>query len=334
MPASERGNELVDSARAAAAVHLSVPAAQFQAETSVSGTFVRQPNAFCDRITADGSSGFKAEPGRYHLYVSLACPWAHRSIIVRKLKKLEHVVTMSVLDPIRDERGWAFRPSADGSFGPDPVNGFAFLSEAYLATDPGYTGRFTVPCIWDRQTDRLVTNDFPNISTQLAMEFDAFADRSVDLYPLPLRTEIDAINAVVYEHVNNGVYKAGFATGQAAYEQAFDALFETLGQLDARLSRQRYLVGNQLTEADIRLFTTLVRFDVIYYLHFKCNLRRLVDYPNLWPYTRDLYQTPGFGETVNFDHIKRHYYMTHDTINPSRIVPKGPEVDWLAPHGR
>jgi glutathionyl-hydroquinone reductase len=313
-----------------------VTTAQFSAETNASGAFVRQSNAFCDRITADGSSGFKAEPGRYQLYVSLACPWAHRSIIVRKLKKLEDVVGMSVVDPIRDERGWRFGPSPDGTYGPDPVNGFSqtFLSEAYLATDPNYRGRYTVPCVWDRKTSRLVTNDYPSISTQLATEFDAFADRSVDLYPVGLRDEIDAVNALVYEHVNNGVYKAGFAASQAAYEEAFDALFEVLDQLDARLGRQRYLVGNQLTEADIRLFTTLVRFDAVYYVHFKCNLRRLVDYPNLWPYARDLYQSPGFGETVNFDHIKRHYYMTHERINPTRIVPKGPDVDWLAAHNR
>ena len=308
--------------------------AQFSRETSADGAFVRQPNAFCDRITADGSSGFRAEPGRYHLYVSLACPWAHRSIIVRKLKKLEDVVSMSVVDPIRDERGWAFRSSEDGTYGPDPVNGFHFLSEAYLATDPSYEGRYTVPCVWDRATRRLVTNDFPEISTQLATEFDAFADRSVDLWPVDLRPEINAINAVVYEHVNNGVYKAGFAASQSAYEEAFDALFRTLNDLDQRLASQRYLAGNRLTEADIRLFTTLVRFDSVYYVHFKCNLRRLVDYPNLWPYARDLYQTPGFGETVNFDHIKRHYYMTHEKLNPSRIVPKGPAIDWLAPHGR
>ena len=308
--------------------------AQFSRETSADGAFVRQPNAFRDRITADGSSGFRAEPGRYHLYVSLACPWAHRSIIVRKLKQLDDVVSMSVVDPIRDERGWAFRASPDGTYGPDPVNGFRFLSEAYLATDPGYQGRYTVPCVWDRVTRRLVTNDFPHISTQLATEFEAWADRSVDLYPVPLRPEIDAINAVVYETVNNGVYRAGFAASQAAYESAFDALFSTLDQLEARLAHQRYLVGGQLTEADIRLFTTLVRFDAVYYVHFKCNLRRLVDYPTLWAYARDVYQTPGFGETVNFDHIKRHYYMTHDTLNPSRIVPRGPAVDWLAPHGR
>ncbi len=309
-------------------------AAQFSRETSADGAFVRQSNAFCDRITADGSSGFRAEPGRYHLYVSLACPWAHRSIIVRKLKKLEDVVSMSVVDPIRDERGWAFRDSADGSYGPDPVNSFHFLSEAYLATDPGYAGRYTVPCVWDRATRRLVTNDFPHISTQLATEFEAFADRSLDLSPVPLRPEIDAMNALVYENVNNDVYKAGFAASQPAYESAFDALFATLDTLEQRLAHQRYLVGNQLTEADIRLFTTLVRFDAVYYVHFKCNLRRLVDYPKLWAYARDLFQTPGFGETVNFDHIKRHYYMTHEKLNPSRIVPKGPAVDWLAPHQR
>ena len=266
--------------------------------------------------------------------MSLACPWAHRSIIVRKLKKLEDVVSMSVVDPIRDERGWAFRASIDGTYGPDPISGFAFLGDAYRATDPSYSGRYTVPCIWDRKTGRILTNDYPVISTQLATQFDALADRSVDLWPLELRPEIEAINAVVFENVNNGVYKAGFATSQAAYEQAFSALFGTLDELDHRLAGQRYLVGDRLTEADIRLFTTLVRFDAVYYLHFKCNLRRLVDYAHLWPYARDLYQTPGFGETVNFDHIKRHYYMTHDQINPSHIVPKGPAVDWLAPHDR
>ena len=310
------------------------PVAQFGAETRSDGAFVRQPNAFRERITADGSSGFRAEPGRYHLYVSLACPWAHRSIVVRKLKRLEDVVSLSVVDPIRDDRGWAFRESSDGTYGPDPVNGFQFLSEAYLATDPAYQGRYTVPCVWDRVTRRLVTNDFPEISTQLATQFDAFAERSVDLWPVELRPEMNAINALVYEHVNNGVYKAGFAASQWAYEAAFDALFGTLDELDHRLATQRYLVGNRLTESYVRLFTTLVRFDSVYYVHFKCNLRRLVDYPNLWPYARDLYQTPGFGETVNFDHIKRHYYMTHDRINPSRIVPKGPAIDWLARHGR
>ncbi|HWE64605.1 MAG TPA: glutathione S-transferase family protein [Chloroflexota bacterium] len=306
--------------------------AQFAAETSSAGSFQRQRTAFTDRITADGSSGYPAEPGRYHLYVSLACPWAHRGLIARRLKKLEDVISMSVVDPIRDERGWAFR---DGpGYSHDPVNGFSFLSEAYLATDPTFEGRYTVPVVWDKVQRRIATNDYQQISITFETEFEAHADTSVDLYPAPLREEIDTVNAVVYQDVNNGVYKAGFATTQQAYEQAFDALFARLDWLEERLSRQRYLVGGQVTEADIRLFPTLVRFDAVYYGHFKCNLRRLVDYPNLWGYARDLYQQPGFGDTVNFDHIKRHYYMTHDQINPTRIVPKGPAMDWLAPHDR
>lgn len=306
---------------------------QFPAETSRDGAFVRQPYTIRDRITADGSSGFRAEPGRYHLYVSLACPWAHRAIIVRRLLGLEDVISMSVVDPVRDERGWAFR---DGpGHGPDPVCNFQFLSEAYLRTDPGYTGRYTVPCIWDRVTGRLVTNNYPDITIDFETQFTAFHRAGApDLYPEPLRAAIDEVNAVVYRDVNNGVYRAGFATSQAKYEAAVDALFARLDWLEERLSRQRYLVGTQLTEADIRLFTTLARFDAVYVGHFKCNLRRLVDYPNLWGYARDLFQRPGFGETVNFDHIKRHYYMTHDQINPTRIVPKGPIVDWSAPHDR
>ncbi len=309
-----------------------VQTAQFASETNDEGAFVRQRYTIRDRITADGSSGFLAEPGRYHLYVSLACPWAHRSIIVRRLLKLEDVISMSVVDPIRDDRGWAFR---DGpGFSIDPVNGFQFLSEAYLATDPSYTGRYTVPCIWDRQTGRLVTNNYPDITIMFETEFGAYADPAVDLYPAQLRVEIDQVAALIYNDVNDGVYRCGFATTQSAYEQAFDALFSRLDWLEERLSGQRYLVGEQLTEADIRLFPTLVRFDAVYYGHFKCNLRRLVDYPNLWAYARDLYQRPGFGETVNFDHIKRHYYGTHDAINPTRIVPKGPAMDWTAPHHR
>lgn len=306
--------------------------AQFASETGERGQFQRQANAFTHRLTADGSSGFPAEPGRYHLYVSLACPWAHRAIIVRKLKGLSDVVSLSVVDPIRDERGWAFR-EGDGH-GPDPVNGFDFLAEAYHATDPQYTGRVTVPAIWDRQTEQIVTNDFPQITLDFNTEFEAYADTSVQLYPEPLRAEIDAVAERVYQDANNGVYKAGFASGQEAYEQAFDALFTTLDWLDERLADRRYLVGEQLTEADIRLFTTLVRFDAVYATHFKCNLRRLVDYRHLWPYARDLYQTPGFGDTTNFDHIKRHYFMTHDRLNPTRIVPKGPAVEWSEPHGR
>jgi putative glutathione S-transferase len=307
-------------------------ASQLPSETSTDGAFVRQQNAFRDRITTDGSSGYKAEPGRYHLYVSLACPWAHRAVIVRRLMGLEDVISLSVVDPIRDERGWAFRDGPGHTI--DPVNGFHFLSEAYHATDPTFEGRYTVPTLWDRATRRIVTNDYPVLTTQFETAFAGFATTDSDLYPAPLREEIDAVNQVVYEDVNNGVYKAGFAETQSAYEAAFDALFARLDWLDERLSRQRYLVGNTLTEADVRLFTTLVRFDAVYYVHFKCNLRRLVDYSNLWPYARDLFQTPGFGDTVNFDHIKRHYYMTHDKLNPTRLVPKGPAMDWLAPHDR
>jgi len=307
-------------------------APQIANETSKDGGFVRQQNRFRDRITADGSSGYKAEPGRYHLYVSLACPWAHRAVIVRRLMGLEDVISLSVVDPIRDERGWAFRDGPGHST--DPVNGFGFLSEAYLASDPAFEGRYTVPALWDRATRRIATNDYPQLTTQFETEFAAFATTAVDLYPARLREEIDAVNQVVYEDVNNGVYKAGFAATQQAYEEAFDTLFARLDWLDQRLAGQRYLVGDRLTEADVRLFTTLVRFDAVYYVHFKCNLRRLVDYPTLWPYARDLYQTPGFGDTVDFDHIKRHYYMTHDKLNPTRIVPKGPAMDWLAPHDR
>ncbi len=307
--------------------------AQVPAETNAAGAFVRQEYSIRERITADGSSGFLAEPGRYHLYVSLACPWAHRSIIVRGLLGLESVISMSVVDPIRDERGWAFR---DGpGYSRDPINGFEFLSEAYLATNPAYSGRYTVPCIWDCVTGRLVTNNYPDITIDFETQFQAYQRSDApDLYPAALRSEIDAINVLIYEDVNNGVYKAGFAVSQAAYEAAVLALFERLDWLEARLAQQRFLVGAQLTEADIRLFTTLVRFDAVYFGHFKCNLRRLVDYPHLWGYARDLYQRPGFGETVDFDQIKRHYYMTHDQINPSRIVPKGPVVDWNALHER
>ena len=306
---------------------------QFPAETATDGSFVRQPYPFRGRITADGSSGFPAEKGRYHLYVSLACPWAHRAVIVRRLLGLEDVITMSVADPVRDERGWAFREGP--GHGADGVCHFQFLSEAYLRTDPEYTGRYTVPCVWDRATERLVTNNFPDITIDMETQFTAFHRAGApELYPQGSREEIDEVNALVYRDVNNGVYRAGFATAQARYEAAVDALFARLDWLEARLATRRHLVGAGLTEADVRLFTTLVRFDAVYVGHFKCNLRRLVDYPNLWGYARDLYQRPGFGETVNFDHIKRHYYVTHDHINPTGIVPKGPLVEWSAPHDR
>ncbi len=293
---------------------------------------MRQVSRFRDTVTADGSSGFAAAPGRYHLYVSLACPWAHRAIIVRRLKGLEEAISMSVVDPVRDERGWAFGEGA--GHGPDPVNGFSFLSEAYLASDAAFEGRVTVPVLWDRETGRIVNNESSEILRILNSAFDEWGDASVDLYPSDLRDEIDAVNDGIYRDVNNGVYRTGFATTQEAYEEAFDALFAALDGLDARLRSQRYLVGDRPTEADWRLFTTLIRFDAVYVGHFKCNLRRIVDYPALWPYLRELYQVPGVAETVDFDHITRHYYVTHDSINPTGIVPKGPALDLSAPPGR
>jgi putative glutathione S-transferase len=292
------------------------------------GRFVRQPNRFTDTITADGSSGFPAEPGRYRLFVSLACPWAHRTLIVRRLLGLEEVIGLGVVDPIRDERGWRFPE-------PDPVTGAGFLSELYLATDPSYEGRHTVPCIWDTRTGRLVTNDFPAITTTMETEFTAHhAPGAPDLYPMELRPEIDELNDLVYRTVNNGVYKAGFATSQAAYDEAVDALFATLDRLEQRLATRRHLMGDRLTEADIRLYPTLARFDAVYHGHFKCNLRRLADYPNLWGYARDLYSRPAFRDTTDFDHIKRHYYITQRDVNPSGVVAKGPLVDWTEPHDR
>ena len=306
--------------------------AQYRSTTDEKGRYVRSMSAFREWVTADGSSGFRAEPGRYHLYVSLACPWAHRAIIVRRLKQLEDVITLSLVDPVRDDRGWAF-DDGPGAF-PDPVNGFGFLSEAYRATDPEYDGRITVPVLWDKRGERAVNNDSAEIIRMLNSAFDEWGDPSVDLYPADLRDEIDAINADVYEHVNNGVYRAGFAKTQFAYEEAFDGLFDALDRIDRRLGVQRYLTGDRITEADWRLFTTLLRFDAVYYLHFKCNLHRLTDYAYLWPYARELYQWPGIAETVAFDHIKRHYYCTHESIDPKRIIPKGPSIDWTKPHDR
>ncbi|MFC5752045.1 glutathione S-transferase family protein [Actinomadura rugatobispora] len=298
-------------------------------ETEMSGGgFVRQPNRFTDTITADGSSGHRAEPGRYRLLVSLACPWAHRTLIVRRLLGLEETISVGVVDPIRDERGWRFPE-------PDPVTGATFLSELYLATAPSFDGRYTVPCVWDAETGLLVTNDFPAITITMETEFAAWhAAGAPDLYPERLRPEIDELDERVYQTVNNGVYQAGFATAQEPYDQAVEALFATLDALEERLAGNRYLFGDRVTEADVRLYPTLARFDAVYYSHFKCNLRRLVDYPNLWAYARDLYSLPAFGETTDFDHIKRHYYVTQRMVNPSGVVPKGPLVDWDEPHGR
>ena len=300
--------------------------AQFPKETGAKGEFIRQESIFRNWVTASGESGYLAEPDRYHLYVSLACPWAHRTVIFRKLKKLEGVISLSAVDPIRDHRGWRFTGS-EGEF-PDEINGFSLLSEAYLKSDPSFDGRVTVAVLWDKKTQRIVNNESSEIIRMLNAEFNAFTESTIDYYPVELREEIDEINAFVYTNINNGVYRTGFATTQAAYEKAFTALFATLDNLEERLSGQSYLLGNQITEADWRLFTTLVRFDAVYYSHFKCNQKRLVDYLHLWRYTRNLYQVPGVADTVNMDHIKRHYYGTHASLNPTGIVPKGPEIDF------
>ncbi|MQA03681.1 MAG: glutathione S-transferase family protein [Streptosporangiales bacterium] len=306
--------------------------AQFAQETSKRGEWVRQANRFTDRITADGSTDWPVTTGRYRLVVSLACPWAHRSVIVRRLLGLEDAIGLAVVDPIRDERGWRFTLDSDGR---DPVLGIEFLAEAYHATDPDFTGRVTVPAVVDTVTGRVVTNDFPQITLDLEEQWRGLQSGDApDLYPAHLRAEIDEVNAVVYAEVNNGVYRCGFAASQQAYDEAYDTLFRRLDWLAERLTGQRYLCGDRITEADVRLFTTLVRFDAVYHGHFKCNRNKLAEMPVLWAYARDLFQTPGFGDTVDFDHIKRHYYSTHPTLNPSGIVPKGPEQDWSAPHHR
>ena len=305
---------------------------QFPHEQSAAGEFTRQEDTFRGWVSADGASGYPAASDRYHLYVSWACPWAHRTIIVRKLKQLEHVVGMTVVDPIRDERGWAFRDGPGHS--QDPINGFRYLSEAYKATDPAYLGRVTVPALWDTVTKRIVSNSDDDLMRMFNHEFTAFTRSRLDLYPADLRNEIEEWNAFLYENVNDGVYRAGFATTQAAYEKAVRRLFDALDRVEQRLADRRFLFGSQFVETDWRLFVTLIRFDAVYHGHFKCNIRRIVDYPNLFGYLKDLYQTEGVAGTVNFDHIKRHYYITHDDINPTRIVPLGPEQDLSAPHGR
>lgn len=299
---------------------------------SSGGRFVRQNTTFREWVTADGSSGFKAEPGRYHLYVCYACPWAHRTLIFRKLKKLEDVISISAVDPIMGSQGWEFS-DYPGSV-PDSVNGARYLHEIYTAVEPEYTGRVTVPVLWDKQTEKIVNNESSEIIRMFNSEFNEFGDADKDFYPLQLRDGIEEINNLVYENVNNGVYRCGFATTQEAYEEAFNALFNTLDALDERLSNRRYLAGDKLTEADWRLFTTLLRFDPVYFTHFKCNLRLIKDYPNLSNYLRELYQIPGVEETVNFTHIKEHYFKSHRSINPSGIVAKGPLIDLSAPHNR
>jgi putative glutathione S-transferase len=289
--------------------------------SAVAGSFERSPSAFREWVSA-------AEPGRYHLYVAAACPWCHRTMIVRELLGVQAAIGISYLDPIRDERGWAF---TGGRF-VDQIEGMRFLSEAYVRSDPAYGGRVTAPVLWDREAGRIVNNESSEIIRML--ELGAFGGAGADLYPAAAAAEIDEINERVYETLNNGVYRCGFARTQAAYEVAFWPLFDTLDWLEGLLGTRRFLLGGEPTEADWRLFPTLVRFDPVYHGHFKCNLRRLVDYPNLWDYTRELYQRPGVAGTVELDEIKRHYYMTHITINPSRVVPAGPQIDFSTPHGR
>ena len=305
---------------------------------SRTGRFIRAATTFRNWVTPDGRpgpsgrGGFAAESDRYHLYVSLACPWAHRTIIFRKLKKLDDVISLSIVEPLMGRDGWVFG-SGEGAI-PDFVNHKKRLAEIYLLADPHYTGRVTVPVLWDKRQNTIVSNESAEIIRMLNSAFDALTDARTDYCPADLRDEIDRINQFVYDNVNNGVYRAGFAGSQEAYEEAFLALFAALDELEQRLSRHRYLLGARLTEADWRLFTTLVRFDAVYYSHFKCNFRRILDYPNLSNYLRELYQVPGIAETVNMDHIKGHYYGSHRHLNPSGIVPLGPALDFSAPHDR
>jgi len=309
-----------------------------KARTDQSGAFQRPATKFRNYITADGSpgptgeGGFKAEAGRYHLYVSMACPWAHRTLIFRKLKKLENVISVSNVSPDLGNLGWTF-DRASGSTG-DDVNGAEKLGDIYLKADARYSGRVSVPVLWDKQKKTIVNNESAEIIRMLNSAFDALTNDRTDYYPALLREEIDAVNERVYSTVNNGVYRSGFSTTQQAYEQAFRALFETLDWVEDMLSSQRYLAGKLLTEADWRLFTTLIRFDAVYYSHFKCNLRRIVDYPNLSNYLRELYQVPGVAETVDIAQIKRHYFGSHRNVNPTGIVPVGPALDFNAPHDR
>src|SRR5882672_340420 len=307
-------------------------------ERTPAGRFVRPATRFRNWVTEDGgagpsgSGGFPAARGRYHLYAALACPWAHRTLIMRSLKGLEEAVSISVVEPLYGPHGWRFGDSP-GTI-PDSVNGTSELAEIYLRADPKYTGRVSVPVLWDKERRTIVNNESAEIIRMLNGAFGRFTNVRTDYYPEPLRAEIDRVNTLVYEKINNGVYRAGFATAQDAYEDAFRAVFTALDEIEARLGRHRYLVGGDITEADWRLFPTLVRFDAVYYSHFKCNLRCIIDYPNLWGYTRDLYQTPGVAETVSLAHIKRHYYASHAMINPTRIVPKGPALDFTTPHDR
>ena len=300
------------------------------------GKFVREDAQFRNWITPDGTAGpsgadgFKAEAGRYHLYVSLACPWAHRTVIFRKLKGLEDLIGLTVVHPHMLENGWEF----DKETGGDPIGGHDFLHQVYTSVVPDYTGRVTVPVLWDKKTNTIVSNESSEIIRMFNSAFDHLTGNTLDFYPAPLRQQIDDINDFVYPRINNGVYRAGFATTQPAYEEAFDSLFAALDEIEKRLSTSRFLMGDAQTEADWRLFTTLIRFDAVYHGHFKTNLKRIEDYPNISHYVRDLYQTPGVAETVDFWHIKEHYYVSQRTINPTQVVPKGPVLDYNRPHNR
>ena len=302
------------------------------------GRFNRPTTRYRNFVTPDGSpgqtgeGGFPAEAGRYHLYVSSACPWAHRTIIFRRLKQLEGAISMSTVGWHMSDQGWTFNRD-EGSSG-DAINGKSKLSEIYLLADPRYSGRVSVPVLWDKKRRTIVSNESSEIIRMFNSAFDAFTNERTDYYPREFRGEIDRVNDIIYATVNNGVYRSGFAVTQEAYDEAFGALFKTLDEMEQRLSKQRYLVGHRLTEADWRFFATLIRFDAVYVGHFKCNLRRIVDYPNLSNYVRDLYQVPGVAETVKLDHIKRHYYGSHRKLNPYGIVPLGPELDFAAQHNR
>ena len=302
-------------------------------QTGDDGSFDRIETTFRDRVRDDPDARFRPEPGRYHLYVARACPWAHGAVLTRRLLGLEDAITMDVVDPFRDERGWQFSPEKPDCT-PDTLFGYDYLADVYREADPDYTGKVSVPVLWDREEGTIVNNESIEIMRMLAAEFGEHATADLDLYPEGRREPIDDVADRLYEPINNGVYRAGFAETQEAYERAVAELFDALAHWEDVLAEQRYLLGESLTLADLRLFPTLVRFDPVYNIHFKCSVRRLRDYPNLWNYTKELYQLPGVAGTVNMEHVKEHYYTTHESVNPKRIVPVGPEVDYAEPHDR
>ncbi|MFC4989707.1 glutathione S-transferase family protein [Saliphagus infecundisoli] len=301
--------------------------------TDDDGSFQRGETTFRDKIRDEPDARFQAEAGRYHLYVSYACPWAHRTLIARRLLGLEDAISVSVVDPFRADDGWQFSPEKEGCT-EDPIHGADYLRELYVRADPDATCRVTVPVLWDRKEDTIVNNESEEVLRMLDTEFGDVAEQDVDLYPEGNREDVDEIIEAIYDPINNGVYRAGFATEQEPYDEAIDDLFSALDRWDSVLENQRYLAGDRLTEADVCMFTTLVRFDQVYHTHFMCNVNQIRDYDTLWPYLRDLYQTPGIAETVNMDHIKEHYYTTHPDITPNRIVARGPDLEFEAPHGR